>query len=91
MLVGKVTGRLVSTRKHDKLVGNKFLICELLGAQSSLSSKIIAIDTVGAGMGEHVLIATGSSARLSAYNQDAPVDAAIIGIVDAENDLEILG
>lgn len=90
MIIGKVTGRLVATRKHDKLVGNKFLVCELIGSEEHSCNKVVAIDTVGAGIGEIVMIATGSSARLSAYNHEAPVDAAVVGIIDEENDLGIL-
>lgn len=88
MIIGQVVGRIVSTRKHDKLVGHKFLVCEVLKGHSSNEKEIIvAIDTIGAGMGENVLIAVGSSARLSTRNSETPVDAAIIGIVDEENEL----
>ena len=87
MIIGKVIGRIVSTRKHERLVGNKFLVCEV--KKNNAKETIVAIDTVGAGIGENVLIATGSSARISMSNSDAPVDASIVGIVDEENDLEI--
>lgn len=90
MIIGKVTGRLVATRKHENLVGNKFLVCELVDSEKKGRRHVVAIDTVGAGIGETVMIATGSSARLSAYNSEAPVDAAIVGIIDEENDLGIL-
>lgn len=89
MVVGKVTGRLVSTRKHENLIGNKFLICQLIG-NGTKKEYLVAIDTVGAGIGEDVMIVTGSGARLCIQNQDAPVDAAIIGIIDEENNLDIL-
>jgi ethanolamine utilization protein EutN len=87
MIIGKVIGRIVSTRKHERLVGNKILVCEV--KRNGTKETIVAIDTVGAGIGENVLITTGSSARISMANNEAPVDAAIVGIVDEENDLEI--
>lgn len=81
MLVGKVVGNIVSTRKNEKLVGNKFLViepCENMGD----NKKFIAIDNVGAGIGEIVLVAFGSAARIGCDLSDAPVDATIVGIVD---------
>ncbi len=89
MIIGKVVGRIVSTRKHEKLIGNKFLVCEVIKHEQDEShEKIVAIDTVGAGIGETVLITLGSSARIS-FREDAPIDASVVGIVDEENDLGI--
>lgn len=89
MIVGKVVGRIVSTNKHEKLIGNKFLVCEVIkNIKDETHEKIVAIDTVGAGIGETVLITLGSSARVS-FREDAPIDASIVGIVDEENDLGI--
>ena len=82
MLVGKVTGSVVSTRKSEKLVGNKFMIVELAESMSSTSGQIIAIDNIGAGIGEYVLVATGSAARIGCDCGNAPIDAAIVGIID---------
>ncbi|MBN2222710.1 MAG: EutN/CcmL family microcompartment protein [Vallitaleaceae bacterium] len=89
MIVGKVIGRIVSTRKHDKLVGNKFLICEIISEHNQTKNKLVAVDTIGAGMGETVLITVGSNANLCLPAQNSPVDAAVVGIVDEENDLKI--
>ncbi len=89
MIIGKVIGRIVSTRKHERLIGNKFLVCEIKKSNTNTKETIIAVDTVGAGMGEHVLISTGSSARMSMGNSEAPVDASIVGIVDEENELDM--
>lgn len=88
MYVGKVVGRFVSTRKHDGLIGCKFLLCDLIGHQDL--KKIVASDSVGAGIGDHVLIVMGQAARLAESNHDKPIDAAIVGIIDEENDLSIL-
>ena len=77
MIVGKVVGSIVSTRKSENLIGNKFMIVEPLKAGAA---RFVAIDNIGAGIGETVLVATGSAARVGMEN--APVDAAIVGIVD---------
>lgn len=83
MLKGIVIGNIVSTRKHDALVGSKFLEIEILENGQKTGKYIIAVDCgVGAGIGETVLLTTGSSARLSLGRQDAPTDAAVVGIVD---------
>lgn len=82
MIIGKVVGSIVSTRKHEALVGNKFLIVESLQKTAEEKNTIVAIDVVGAGVGETVLVVTGSSARCATSHDRAPVDAAIVGIVD---------
>ena len=82
MISGKVVGSLVSTRKSDKLVGNKFMIVEPLRHMSADTRQIIAIDVIGAGIGEYVMVAQGSAARIGCDMPDAPVDAAIVGIID---------
>ena len=87
MIIGKVTGSVVSTRKNENLVGSKFMIVEPLDQMGS-KAKLVAIDNVGAGIGETVLVATGSAARIGCSMQQCPVDAAIVGIVDGENDLK---
>lgn len=86
MIIGKVVGSIVSTRKNQNLIGNKFLIIEPLADYAK--SKIVAIDNVGAGIGEIVLVATGSAARIGCALENAPVDAAIVGIVDDGEGLE---
>jgi Carbon dioxide concentrating mechanism/carboxysome shell protein len=87
MLAGKVVGSVVSTRKSDNLVGNKFMIVEPVEGLKKDSEKVIAIDTIGAGIGEYVLVATGSAARIGNRMENAPIDAAIVGIIDDERDL----
>ena len=82
MLVGKVVGSVVSTRKSEKLIGNKFMVVELAQRMGSGESRLGAIDNIGAGIGEVVLVATGSAARIGYGSADAPVDAAIVGIID---------
>ena len=81
MIVGKVIGSVVSTRKMNTLVGNKFMVVEPI---STTGEKIIAIDNIGAGIGELVLVATGSAARIGSGMESSPIDAAIVGIIDNE-------
>ncbi len=79
MIIGKVTGSVVSTRKNEKLIGSKFMIVEPI---EKGEKSIVAIDDIGAGIGEYVLVATGSAARVGCDMEAAPVDAAIVGIID---------
>lgn len=83
MLICKVTGTLVATRKEPTLDGLKLLVvrpCDVKGEPTGAA--LIAADAVGAGMGEVVLIAQGSSARQTAATKDRPVDAVVMAIVD---------
>jgi len=82
MIIGKVIGSVVSTRKNENLVGNKFMIVEPVEKMAAKNSQLVAIDNIGAGIGEYVLVATGSAARIGCGKETAPVDAAIVGIVD---------
>ncbi len=82
MLKGIVVGNIVSTKKQESLNGSKFLEVNLIENGVKTDKYIIAVDSVGAGIGEVVLVTTGSSARLALRNQFEPVDAVIVGIVD---------
>ena len=88
MIAGKVVGSIVATRKNDKLVGNKFMIVEVVDKMGGDAKQLIAIDNIGAGIGEYVLVAQGSAARVGCDMKDAPVDAAIVGIIDDGTRLE---
>lgn len=80
MIAGKVVGSVVATRKNERLLGQKFMIVEPISKMGK--EKIIAIDNVGAGIGETVLVATGSAARIGCALDNVPIDAAIVGIID---------
>jgi len=88
MFVAKVTGSLVATQKTVAMVGHKLLVIEpyriddARRGMKSAGRTLVAVDTVGAGEGEMVLITQGSSARLTPETKNLPVDAVIIGIVD---------
>ena len=86
MIIGKVVGSLFSTRKSEKLVGNKFMIVEPVESMRNTGSRLVAIEIIGAGIGEYVLVAQGSAARIGCDMADAPIDAAIVGIIDEGQD-----
>ena len=83
MLLGKVVGTVVSTRKEPTLDGSKFLLVRGLDLDGKpTSALVVAVDAVGAGLDEVVLYASGSSARQTEMTKDRPVDAVIMAIVD---------
>ncbi len=86
MFLGKVVGSVVSTRKSEKLIGNKFMIVEPIHHMKGDQERLVAIDIIGAGIGEYVLVAEGSAARIGCGLESAPVDAAIVGIIDDGQD-----
>ena len=84
MLLAKIVGTVVATRKDPRLVSTKLLLARPVDPKGKTEGNyLVAIDTVDAGVGETVLIVSGSSARLAAGMKDTPVDAAIVGIIDS--------
>ena len=84
MILARVLGTVVSTRKDRGLTGLKLLLVrEVDGAFQPAGNYVVAADAVGAGSDELVLVAAGSSARLTEVSREKPVDAVIVGIVDA--------
>ncbi|GAB6179571.1 EutN/CcmL family microcompartment protein [Desulfotomaculum defluvii] len=83
MWVGKVIGTLVATPKDTSLTGSKLLIVQPFTFVHQVREPIVAVDTIGAGTGETVLVVEGSSARLVTGKPNAAVDAAIVGIIDS--------
>lgn len=89
MQLGKIVGTVVSSHKEAKLEGLKFQLVRFLDLEMRpAGGTVVAVDGVGAGVGEVVLVAAGSSARLTAVTEGKPVDAVIMAIVDV---LEIEG
>lgn len=88
MIIGKVIGSVVSTRKNENLVGSKFMIVSPIKSMAENNADFVAVDNVGAGIGEYVLVATGSAARIGCNLDNSPVDAAIVGIIDDGSELE---
>jgi microcompartment protein CcmK/EutM len=83
MILARVVGTVVATRKDERLVSSKLMLVRPVDPHGTVEGGyLVAIDTVDAGFGETVLIVSGSSARMAAGMKDAPVDAVIVGIVD---------
>ncbi len=83
MLIGKVVGTLVATRKDEKMEGLKFLVLKQVDVEGREGSGyVVAVDAVGAGLGEYVLYASGSSARQTVLTDKRPCDAVIMAIID---------
>lgn len=89
MFIARVTGSVVSTQKVDSMTGHKLLVVEPYRLESTERQSLvttgrtfIAVDTLGAGEDDYVLIAQGNSARLTPETKQLPIDAVIIGIVD---------
>lgn len=83
MFLGKVIGTVWSTKKDENLVGAKLLIVRQIDLDyNEKENFVVAVDSVGAGVGEVVLVATGSSSRQTNITKDKPVDAVIMAIVD---------
>ncbi|SFJ75670.1 EutN/CcmL family microcompartment protein [Thermoflavimicrobium dichotomicum] len=84
MYLGQVIGLAIATRKDERLVGTKLLITQPILPDGSFSGQpIIAVDSVGAGIGERVIFVTGSVAARIMSDPNAPCDAAIVGIIDS--------
>jgi ethanolamine utilization protein EutN len=84
MLLAKVIGTVVATRKDPRLVSTKLMVVRGVDPRGKAEGNyLVAVDTVDAGVGETVLVVSGSSARMAAGLKDTPVDAAIVGIIDA--------
>ena len=84
MILARVVGNVVATRKDPRLEGRKLLVVQVVtpDGEPRQGSYLVSIDTVGAGVGETVIAVSGSSARMAEGMKDTPVDTAIIGIVD---------
>ncbi len=84
MVIGEVIGTVVATSKHELLVGSKILVVQVVTPDGSFveGRQMVAVDTVGAGTGERVILTTGSNAAKACETDRVPVDAAIIGIID---------
>jgi microcompartment protein CcmK/EutM len=83
MIIARIVGTVVSSQKDERLLGKKLLIVRPINLDGSdTSGYVVAVDTVGAGFHERVLVVAGSSARLAQGMKDVPVDAAIVGVID---------
>ena len=84
MLLARIVGTVVATRKDPRLTSTKLLVARPIDPHGKTDGGyLVAVDTVDAGVGETVLLVSGSSARMAAGLKDCPVDAAVVGIIDA--------
>ena len=84
MFLARVRGTVVSTSKDERLIGFKLMVVQRIGIDDEfVSLPQVAVDTVGAGVGETVIVTGGSSARYATARPEAPVDSTIVGIVDS--------
>ena len=84
MYLGKVVGTVVSTTKNEALVGFKLLVIKKLDEHLGMTDNSeVVVDSVGAGVGEVVLVSKGSSARYVLNKPNSPIDSAVVGIVDS--------
>jgi microcompartment protein CcmK/EutM len=84
MILGRVVGTVVATRKDERLTGAKLLVVRSVDPHGrDEAGYMVAVDTVDAGASDRVLVVTGSSARMASGLKDCPVDAAIVGVVDS--------
>lgn len=88
MLTAKLTGHIWSTRKAESLNGLKLMQAEIIGGGTDSGKRIIVVDIISAGIGDRVIITTGSSARRMLGNDDVPVDAVVVGIIDEDCSFE---
>jgi microcompartment protein CcmK/EutM len=84
MIIARILGTVVASQKDERLSGKKLLIVKPINLDGTdQSGYVVAVDTVGAGFHEKVLVVAGSSARLAEGNKDCPVDSAIVGVIDS--------
>ena len=83
MLTAKLVGNIWATKKADSLSGSKLMLVEVIGGKDA-GTRLVAADTISAGIGDRVLVCTGSSARRMIGKNDSPIDAAIVGIIDED-------
>lgn len=84
MLTAKLIDNVWATRKADSLNGYKFMLAEVIGGGTHDGQRMIVVDNISAGIGDRVIVCTGSSARRMLGNDNIPVDAVVVGIIDED-------
>jgi len=87
MLAAKLINNIWATRKAESLNGLKFMVAEVIGG-SQAGKRLIVVDTISAGIGDRVIVTMGSSARRMLGDDDIPVDAVVVGIIDEDCQFE---
>ena len=88
MLTAKLVDHIWSTRKAESLNGLKLMQAEIIGGGKDAGQRIIVVDIISAGIGDRVIVTTGSSARRMLGGDDIPVDAVVVGIIDEDCEFE---
>ena len=88
MLTARLVNHIWSTRKAESLNGLKLMQAEIIGGGTDEGRRIIVVDNISAGIGDRVVITTGSSARRMLGDDNIPVDAVVVGIIDEDCDFE---
>lgn len=88
MLTAKLVDHIWSTRKAESLNGLKLMQAEIIGGGKDAGQRIIVVDIISAGIGDRVIVTTGSSARRMLGSDDIPVDAVVVGIIDEDCEFE---
>lgn len=81
MITAKLIDTIWATRKADALSGYKFMLAEVMGGKNE-GERLVVVDIISAGIGDRVIVCTGSSARKMLGKDDIPIDAVVIGIID---------
>ena len=84
MLTAKLIDNVWATRKADSLNGYKFMLAEVIGGGSQDGQRMIVVDNISAGIGDRVIVCTGSSARRMLGDDNLPIDAVVVGIIDED-------
>ncbi|MBR6444623.1 MAG: EutN/CcmL family microcompartment protein [Firmicutes bacterium] len=84
MLTAKLIDNIWATRKSDLLNGYKLMLVEVIGGGANEGQRLVAIDTISAGIGDRILVSLGTAARRMIGDDSVPVDAAIVGIIDED-------
>lgn len=87
MLTARLIDNVWATRKAESLNGLKFMLAEVIGG-SGAGQRLIVVDIISAGIGDRVIVCTGSSARKMLGDEDIPVDAVVVGIIDEDCNFE---
>ena len=88
MITARLTDHIWSTRKAESLNGLKLMQAEISGGGTDTGKKIIVVDIISAGIGDRVVVTTGSSARRMLGDDNMPVDAVVVGIIDEDCEFE---
>lgn len=86
MITAKLIDNVWATRKAESLNGLKFMLAEVIGG-SEAGRRIVVVDIISAGIGDRVIVCTGSSAKKMLNNDDIPIDAVVIGIIDEDYEI----